>query len=202
MSLAEVLLDEISAAPASSRFDQLDAVRNVLATLVYGVECVATHALDLGLVRSLHKRLLHGEPATARAPGEFRTTQNWIGPPDSTLATATYVPSPVPEMLAALDHLQGFMAERDRLPDLVQCAMAHAQFESIHPFVGGNGRLGRVLIVLFLVVARAALTATPVSLRLPRGAPPRVLHLAPARAYARRVAAVAALLRRGGPRDG
>ena len=151
VSLAEVLLDEISAAPADSQFDQLDAVRNVLATLVYGIECVATHPLDLGLIRSLHERLLHGEPATARAPGEFRTTQNWIGPPDSTLATATYVPPPVPEMLAGLDHLEGFMVERDRLPDLVQCAMAHAQFESIHPFVGGNGRLGRILIVLFLV---------------------------------------------------
>ena len=151
VSLAEVLLDEISAAPTGSPFDQLDEVRNVLATLTYGVECVATYPLDLALIRSLHKRLLHGEPATARAPGEFRTTQNWIGPPGSTLATATYVPPPVPEMLAGLDQLEGFMAERDRLPDLVQCAMVHAQFESIHPFVGGNGRLGRTLIVLFLV---------------------------------------------------
>jgi len=151
VSLAEVLLDEISAAPAGSRFDQLDEVRNVLAILMYGVECVATHPLDLSLIRSLHRRLLHGEPATARAPGEFRTTQNWIGPPGSTLTTATYVPPPVPEMLAGLEQLEGFMAERDRLPDLVQCAMAHAQFESIHPFVGANGRLGRTLIVLFLV---------------------------------------------------
>jgi Fic family protein len=151
VSLTEVLLDEISAAPAGSRFDLLDEVRNVLAILMYGVECVATYPLDLGLIRSLHKRLLHGEPATARAPGEFRTTQNWIGPPGSTLATATYVPPPVPEMLAGLEQLEGFMAERDRLPDLVQCALAHAQFESIHPFVGANGRLGRTLIVLFLV---------------------------------------------------
>ena len=151
VSLTEVLLDEISAAPAGSRFDQLDEVRNVLAILMYGVECVATHPLDLSLIRSLHRRLLHGEPATARAPGEFRTTQNWIGPPGSTLTTATYVPPPLPEMLAGLDQLEGFMAERDRLPDLVQCAMAHAQFESIHPFVGANGRLGRTLIVLFLV---------------------------------------------------
>jgi Fic family protein len=151
VSLTEVLLDEIAAAPAGSHLDQLAGVRNVLATLAYGVECVATLPLDLRLVRSLHQRLLHGEAVTARAPGEFRTTQNWIGPPGATLATATYVPPPVPQMSAALDQLEGFLAERDRLPDIVQCAMAHAQFESIHPFVDSNGRLGRILIVLFLV---------------------------------------------------
>ena len=150
VSLTEVLLDEIAAAPAGAHVDQLAGVRNVLATLVYGVECVARSPLDLGLVRSLHQRLLHGEAVTARAPGEFRTTQNWIGPPGATLTTATYVPPPVPQMNAALDQLQRFLAERDRLPDLVQCAMAHAQFESIHPFVDSNGRLGRILIVLFL----------------------------------------------------
>ena len=151
VSLTEVLLDEIAAAPAGSHPDQLAGVRNVLATLAYGVECVATSPLDLALVRSLHQRLLHGEAVAARAPGEFRTTQNWIGPPGATLATATYVPPPVPQMNAALEQLEGFLAERDRLPDLVQCALAHAQFESIHPFVDSNGRLGRILIVLFLV---------------------------------------------------
>ena len=151
VGLTEVLLHEISAAPADSSLHQLDEVRNVLATLMHGIESVATRPLDLGLLRSLHERMLRGEPATARTPGEFRTTQTWIGPPGSTLATATYVPPPVPEMLAGLDQLEGFMAERERLPDLVQCAMAHAQFEAIHPFVGGNGRLGRVLVVLFLV---------------------------------------------------
>ncbi len=151
VSLTEVLLDEIAAAPAGSRLDQLSGVRNVLATLAYGVECVAKLPLDLTLVRSLHQRLLRGEAVMARAPGEFRNTQNWIGPPGATLTTATYVPPPVPQMNAALDQLEGFLAERDRLPDLVQCAMAHAQFESIHPFVDSNGRLGRIFIVLFLV---------------------------------------------------
>jgi Fic family protein len=150
VSLAEVLLDEIAAAPAGSRADQLAEVRNALATLTYGVEAAARWPLDLALVRSLHARLLRGEPATARTPGEFRTTQNWIGPPGATPAEATYVPPPVPEMLGLLEQLEAFVAERDRLPDLVQCAMAHAQFESIHPFVGGNGRLGRILVAVFL----------------------------------------------------
>jgi Fic family protein len=151
VSLTEVLLREASAAPAGSRLREVDAVWNALATLVYGVECVTTQPLDLSLIRSLHERLQRGEPATARTPGEFRTTQNWIGPPGAELAAATYVPPPVKEMLAGLGQLERFMAERDRLPDLVQAAMIHAQFESLHPFVGGNGRLGRILIVLFLV---------------------------------------------------
>jgi Fic family protein len=157
LSLTEVLLDEIACAPAGSRTDQLAEVRNTLATLTYGVEAVARWPLDLTLVRSLHERLLRGEPATARAPGEFRTTQNWIGPPGATPESATYVPPPVPEMLVLLGQLERFVAERERLPDLVQCALAHAQFESIHPFVGGNGRLGRILVPLFLV-ARGRLT--------------------------------------------
>jgi Fic family protein len=151
VSLTEVLLDEIACAPKGSRADHLAEVRNTLATLAYGVECVARVPVDLDLVRSLHARLLRGEPATARTPGEFRTLQNWIGPPGATATNATYVPPPVPEMLELLAQLDSFMAERDRLPDLVQCALAHAQFESIHPFVGGNGRLGRILMVLFLV---------------------------------------------------
>ena len=192
VSLTEILLDEIAAAPAGTPLDQLAGVRNVLATLAYGVECVATSPLDLALLRSLHQRLLHGEAVTARGPGEFRTTQNWIGPPGATLATAAYVPPPVPQMNVALERLEGFLAERDQLPDLVQCAMAHAQFESIHPFVDSNGRMGRILIVLFLVVARQALAAAPVPLRLSRGAPPRVLHPAAACAHPRRLAAVAA----------
>ncbi len=151
VSLTEVLLDEIACAPKGSRADHLAEVRNTLATLAYGVECVARVPVDLDLVRSLHARLLRGEPSTARTPGEFRTIQNWIGPPGATATNATYVPPPVPEMLELLAQLDSFMGERDRLPDLVQCALAHAQFESIHPFVGGNGRLGRILVVLFLV---------------------------------------------------
>jgi Fic family protein len=151
VTLTEVLLHEISAAPADSRLDALDGVRNTLASLTYGVECVAERPFDLALIRDLHERLQRGEPAMARTSGLFRTTQTWIGPPGSTPADATYVPPPLREMRARLQQLERFMGERDRLPDLVQCAMIHAQFESIHPFVGGNGRLGRILTMLFLV---------------------------------------------------
>jgi Fic family protein len=150
VTLPEMLLHEISAAPVGSRLDYLDDVRNALAALMDGLEAVDRRPLDLALVRKLHERLLRGEPVAARTPGEFRTTQNWIGPPGSTLADAVYVPPPVRQMHARLADLECFLAERDRLPDLVQCAMAHAQFQSIHPFIGGNGRLGRILIAVFL----------------------------------------------------
>ena len=118
VSLTEVLLDEIACAPKGSRADHLAEVRNTLATLAYGVECVARVPVDLDLVRSLHARLLRGEPSTARTPGEFRTIQNWIGPPGATATNATYVPPPVPETLELLAQLDSFMGERDRLPDL------------------------------------------------------------------------------------
>ncbi len=150
VTLTELLLREVSATPAGPRLIQVDRVWNALATLMYGIESLVSHPLDLDLIRSLHERLSRGEPATATAPGEFRTTQNWIGPPGSTLADATYVPPPLPQMHARLRQLDVFMGERGRLPDLVQCAMVHAQFESIHPFIGGNGRLGRIIIALFL----------------------------------------------------
>jgi len=83
-------------------------------------------------------------------PGEFRRSQNWIGPPGSTLATATYVPPPVLEMTEALRGWELFLHERGSLPDLVQCALMHEHFEAIHPFLDGNGRVGRLLITFFL----------------------------------------------------
>ena len=125
-------------------------MRSCIGTLRFGVERLREEPLSLDLVRALHERLLRGEIGS-RTPGEFRTTQNWVGPPGATLATATYVPPPVPEMLEALEAWDAFLHERGRLPDLVQCAMLHEQFEAIHPFVGGNGRLGRLLITLFLI---------------------------------------------------
>ena len=91
---------------------------------------------------------VRGDRAT---PGEFRRSQNWIGPSDSTLQTAPYVPPPPPEMNEALHHWELFLHERDSMPDLVQCALIHEQFEAIHPFLDGNGRVGRLLVTLFLV---------------------------------------------------
>jgi Fic family protein len=85
---------------------------------------------------------------------KFRKSQNWIGPSGCTLATATFVPPPVPEMLAALDNLEKFLHD-DSLPLLIQCGLAHAQFETIHPFLDGNGRVGRLLVTFLLCQKRA-----------------------------------------------
>ncbi len=150
VSLSDLLLDQVAAARPEVPRDHLREVRSCVATLRFGVERLREEPLSLDLMRRLHERLLRGEIGS-RTPGEFRTTQSWIGPPGATLATATYVPPPVPEMLEALEAWDAFLKERGRLPDLVQCALLHEQFEAIHPFVGGNGRLGRLLITLFLI---------------------------------------------------
>jgi Fic family protein len=86
-----------------------------------------------------------------KTPGEFRRSQNWIGPQGSTPETAPYVPPPVDELMPALGDWEVFLHERDKLPDLIQCAVMHEQFEAIHPFLDGNGRVGRLLITLFLM---------------------------------------------------
>ena len=151
VSLSDLYLDQVGAARQSVPRDDLREVRSCMSTLRFGVELLREEPLSLAFLKALHERLLRGEVGGARTPGEFRTSQNWLGPPGATMATATYVPAPVDELPAALAAFEEFLQERGRMPDLIQCAMLHAQFESIHPFVGGNGRLGRLLITLFLI---------------------------------------------------
>ena len=131
--------------------DHLREVRACISHARFGVELLREEPLSLEFIKALHERLLRGEVGGARTPGEFRTSQNWLGPPGATMATATYVPAPVDLLPDALAAFEEFLQQRGTLPDLIQCAMLHAQFESIHPFVGGNGRLGRLLITLFLI---------------------------------------------------
>ena len=151
VSLSDLYLDQVGAARQSVPRDHLREVRACISTLRFGVELLREEPLSLEFIKALHERLLRGEVGGARTPGEFRTSQNWLGPPGATMATATYVPAPVDQLPEALAAFEEFLQERGRLPDLIQCAMLHAQFESIHPFVGGNGRLGRLLITLFLI---------------------------------------------------
>ena len=101
--------------------------------------------------------LANHEPASKNArggkltPGEFRRSQNWIGPAGSTLSTAPYVPPPPDELMPALDNWEKFLHLRNVFPDLIQCAVLHEHFEALHPFLDGNGRVGRLLISLFLI---------------------------------------------------
>jgi Fic family protein len=150
VSLSDLYLDQVGAARPSVPRDHLREVRACIATLRFGVNRLREEELSLEFIKALHENLLRGEGGQ-RTPGEFRTSQNWLGPAGVTQATATYVPPPVDELPDLLAAFAEAMHERGRLPDLLQCAMLHAQFESIHPFVGGNGRLGRLLILLFLI---------------------------------------------------
>lgn len=106
--------------------------------------------LSLRLIREIHATLMEGVRGANRDPGEFRRSQNWIGPPNCTLRDATFVPPPVPAMHEALDAFEKFLHDRESLPPLIHCGLAHAQFETIHPFLDGNGRVGRLLVTFLL----------------------------------------------------
>ncbi len=106
--------------------------------------------LSLRLVREMHRILMKGARGKYSTPGRFRRRQNWIGPGGCSLNEAIFVPPPACEMNQALADLEKFLHDRKNLPGLIQCALIHCQFETIHPFLDGNGRIGRLLIALFL----------------------------------------------------
>lgn len=149
--LSELLRDEAGVGVPTRDPDDMREVRNYVKALEYGVKRLQSLPLSLRLVSELHERLMRGVRGDRATPGEFRRSQNWIGPPGCTLADATYVSPPVEEMHAALDSWERFLHNRQKLPDLIQCALMHEQFEAIHPFLDGNGRVGRLLITLFLM---------------------------------------------------
>ena len=148
-TLGELLAAEAGALVERSPSD-LREVGNYVTALEYGLERLSTLPLSLRMVRELHERLMRGVRGDVATPGEFRRSQNWIGPPGRTLNDATYVPPPPEEMMDCLGQWEGFLHD-DVLPPLVHAALVHAQFEAIHPFLDGNGRVGRLLITLLLV---------------------------------------------------
>jgi Fic family protein len=118
--------------------------------LDYGLSRLSELPVSLRLIRELHEKLMTGVRGDIWTPGEFRRTQNWIGPVGSTLETAPYVPPPFDEMLVTLQQVEKFIHENSDLPPLVRVGLIHYQFEAIHPFLDGNGRVGRLLIMLLL----------------------------------------------------
>ena len=125
-------------------------VANYVAALEYGLGRLATLPLSLRLIREVHQRLMEGVRGEHATPGEFRRSQNWIGRPGCTLNEATFVPPPVSQMDQALAALEAYLNTQDDLPPLVRVGCIHYQFETIHPFLDGNGRVGRLLISLLL----------------------------------------------------
>ncbi|BAU64833.1 Fic family protein [Stanieria sp. NIES-3757] len=148
-TLEDVLQYEIDA-KGQERPKDVEEVVNYVHALQYGLERLQELPLCLRLIREIHAKLLDGVRGSDRTPGEFRKTQNWIGSPGCTLATATFIPPPVLEMHKALDNLEKFLHDRNSFPALIHCGLAHAQFETIHPFLDGNGRVGRLLITFLL----------------------------------------------------
>jgi len=149
-SLSDILLDELQSSTPKQDAD-IREVRNYITALEYGVERLRDLPLSLRLVCELHDKLMKGVRGEYATPGEFRRSPNWIGAPGSTLANAVYVPPPPDEMTKVLGDWEVFLHTRGQIPDLIQCALMHEQFEAIHPFLDGNGRVGRLLITLFLI---------------------------------------------------
>jgi Fic family protein len=141
------------AAPsATPPIEDVREVANYVSALEHGLARLKDLPVSLRLIREIHERLMHGVRGDSMTPGEFRRSQNWIGPPGCTLADAAFVPPPVAEMTQVLSDFEKYLHAALVLPPLVRLALIHYQFEAIHPFLDGNGRIGRLLITLLLCV--------------------------------------------------
>lgn len=126
-------------------------VSNYVKAMEYGLDRLKTLPVSLRLIREVHGVLLKGVRGEMATPGEFRTVQNWIGKPGQLLSEAEFVPPPVPAMLDALSDLERYLHADNTYPPLVRLAFIHSQFETIHPFIDGNGRIGRLLVSFLMV---------------------------------------------------
>jgi Fic family protein len=154
-TLDDVLEFELDARGRELPQDVAEVV-NYVRAMNYGLERLASLPLSLRLIREIHAELMSGVRGAERQPGEFRASQNWIGAAQAPLSQASFVPPPVAEMHRALDNFEKFLHDPDELPVLIHCGLTHAQFETIHPFLDGNGRVGRLLIT-FLLCQRGVL---------------------------------------------
>lgn len=148
-SLIDVLQFEADAVDRSKPQD-VEEVVNYVAAMNHGLKRLSSLPVSLRLIREIHKRLMQRVRGEEKTPGEFRRSQNWIGPPGSTMETARFIPPPPYEMKDSLYDLERFLHEDKPMPFLQKIGLAHAQFETIHPFLDGNGRIGRLLITLLL----------------------------------------------------
>ena len=130
--------------------NDVEEVVNYVKALNYGIERLDSFPMSLRLIKEIHDLLMVGVRGGDKTPGEFRKSQNWIGPHGATLKDATFIPPPPYEANTAMGDLELYMHNSDDLPVLIRCALIHYQFETIHPFLDGNGRLGRLIITFFL----------------------------------------------------
>ncbi|MBN2026285.1 MAG: Fic family protein [Actinobacteria bacterium] len=128
--------------------DDVDEILNYIEAMNYGLQRLDTLPISLRLIREIHGILLSGVRGERKTPGEFRKSQNWVGGND--IRTASFMPPPAGEIPALLSNLEKFIHDKSPLPSLVKAGLLHSQFETIHPFLDGNGRIGRLLITFFL----------------------------------------------------
>jgi len=152
-TLEDVLQFELDAKGHETPSDVAEVV-NYVQAMNYGLERLKTLPLSLRLIREIHAILLTGVRGGERTPGEFRRDQNWIGPAGCGIHEATFIPPPAEQLPAALADLERFLHDTTQ-PLLIHCGLVHAQFETIHPFIDGNGRVGRLLITLLLCERQA-----------------------------------------------
>lgn len=147
-SLEEVFEAQVSEEPPNA---DVEEVLNYIEALEWGLRQLGELPLGVRLIREMHRRLLAGVRGRERMPGEFRTSQNWVGGGGSTIETARFVPPPPQELPALLADWERYAHEAAEVPLLIQNALLHYQFETLHPFLDGNGRIGRLLSVFLLV---------------------------------------------------
>jgi Fic family protein len=152
-SLVDVLEAEANILDADRPGD-VGEVINYIDALKYGIQRLETLPVSTRLIREVHSRLMTGVRGQERNPGEIRTSQNWIGPGGSSLNDAAFIPPPPHEVQNALSALEQFIHSSSTLPVLLRIGMVHTQFETIHPFLDGNGRVGRLLTTLLLCEQR------------------------------------------------
>ena len=150
VSLSDVIRAEADVMDRARPSDVRE-VQNYMSAMDRGVELLSTLPISTRLISELHATLMADVRGMHQMPGEIRKSQNWIGPSGCTLADALFVPPPPGDVNNLLGQLEQFIHDETPLPPLVRIGMAHGQFETIHPFLDGNGRVGRLLITLFLV---------------------------------------------------
>lgn len=155
-SLSDLFYFEASKKPPVGLSDVRE-VRNYVRALEFGLKRLEELPISKRLLKEMHAELMQHVRGSQQTltPGEFRTTQNWIGPANCTLNDAKFVPPPPEEMMDALSDLERFLHEPSDLPLVIRLALVHYQFEAIHPFLDGNGRIGRLLITLLLSAEKA-----------------------------------------------
>jgi len=148
-SLVGVLEFEANIKPKED-INEIKEVVNYISAMNYGLKRLKTLPLSTRLIKEIHLELLKEVRGAERSPGEYRRSQNWIGPPGCTLSEATFVPPPPHEVPKAMSDLEKFIYKNDNIPPLIKAGLIHTQFETIHPFLDGNGRIGRLLITFYL----------------------------------------------------